>query len=127
MQGMARFRALVFFDFVDLLVEPGHHIAVMQQQGLGRRIVVAQRVQTRHQHILVGQCTLQHPLGERLVLDFLNPAKLGIVVPFHIREHAQQFVELDHAVKSCQHTATDHFLQRMTRLADQLGHTGKRK
>jgi hypothetical protein len=127
MQRMVRLGARVFLEFVDLLVQPGHHIAVMQQQGLRRRVIVTQLVQPCHQHILVRQRALAHPLRKRLVLDFGHPAKLRIVVPFHLGKRAQQLVELDHAVEGRQRAAADHFLQRMARPPNQLDHAGKGK
>ena len=127
MQRMVGIGARIFLEFFDLFVQPGHHIPVVKQQGPGRRVLVAQLVQPRHQHILVRQRALQHPLGERPVLDFGDPAKLRVVIPFHLGKRAQQLVELDHAVERRQRPVADHFLQRVTRLSDQLGHAGERK
>ncbi len=127
MQRMVRLGAGVFLEFLDFLVEPGHHIAVVQQQGLGRRVVIAQFVQPGHQHILVRQRALTHPLGKRLVLDFGYPAELRVVVPLHLGKRAQQLVEFDHAIEGRQRAVADHFLQRMARLSNQLGDAGKRE
>ncbi len=124
MQGNGASGAFVFFDFVDLLVQPEHHVAIMQQQGSGRRVIVAQLVQARRQHLLVRQRALKDPFGKRPVLDFRHPAKLRIVVPFHLGKRTQQLVEFDHAVKRRQRAGADHFLQRMARLPNQLDHPG---
>ena len=124
MQGVARFRTFIFFDFFNLFVEPPHHIAVMFQQRLDSGVLITQLYDARSQHVLIRQSPLQHAFGEGSFLDLGDAPKLGIIVPFHIRKRTNDLVLLHHAVEGIQLAAADHLLQRMAGLAYQLGDTG---
>jgi hypothetical protein len=57
--------------------EPAHHVAVVREQRLGRRVFVAELPQPRGEDFLVRQRVVTHPSRESLVLDFVDPAQFG--------------------------------------------------